>query len=47
MGKNPLYPFAISAPVAEKLGFVHAVVRETGGPRFRDPQSRPGDTLPV
>lgn len=29
MGKNPLYPFAISAPVAEKLGFVHTVVRES------------------
>ena len=27
MGKNPLYPFEISAPVAEKLGFVHAVLR--------------------
>ncbi|MGV0991015.1 MAG: zinc-binding metallopeptidase family protein [Mycobacterium sp.] len=28
MGKNPLYPFEISAPVAEKLGFVHAVLRD-------------------
>jgi hypothetical protein len=29
MGKNPLYPFDISAPVAEKLGFVHTVVRQS------------------
>ena len=29
MGKNPLYPFDISTPVADKLGFVHAVVRES------------------
>ena len=28
MGKNPLYPFDISAPVADKLGFVHTVVRQ-------------------
>ena len=28
MGKGPLYPFEISAPVAEKLGFVHTVVRQ-------------------
>ena len=27
MGKNPLYPFDISPPVADKLGFVHTVVR--------------------
>jgi hypothetical protein len=27
MGKNPLYPFEITAPVAAKLGFVHAVIR--------------------
>jgi hypothetical protein len=29
MGKNPLYPFDISKPVADKLGFVHTVVRES------------------
>ena len=29
MGKSPLYPFEISEPVMEKLGFVHTVVRET------------------
>ncbi|MBB3749127.1 hypothetical protein FHT44_001588 [Mycolicibacterium sp. BK634] len=29
MGKGPLYPFDISAPVADKLGFVHTVVRES------------------
>lgn len=29
MGKNPLYPFEISTPVAQKLGFVHEVVRES------------------
>jgi hypothetical protein len=36
MGKGPLYPFDISKPVAEKLGFVHAVVRDsvTADPRF-------------
>ena len=28
MGKNPLYPFDISGPVADKLGFVHHVVRQ-------------------
>ena len=28
MGKSPLYPFEISTPVADKLGFVHTVVRE-------------------
>lgn len=28
MGKNPLYPFEISAPVTAKLGFVHAVLRQ-------------------
>ncbi|BBY64276.1 zinc-binding metallopeptidase family protein [Mycolicibacterium helvum] len=27
MGKGPLYPFEISQPVADKLGFVHAVLR--------------------
>ena len=27
MGKNPLYPFDISAPVVDKLDFVHTVVR--------------------
>ena len=27
MGKNPLYPFDIPTPVAEKLGFVHTVVQ--------------------
>ena len=27
MGKNPLYPFEIGKPVADKLGFVHEVVR--------------------
>jgi hypothetical protein len=31
MGKNPLYPFDISNPVADKLGFVHTVVREAAG----------------
>ena len=29
MGKNPLYPFQISKPVADKLGFVHQVLRES------------------
>ncbi len=29
MGKNPLYPFEISKPVADKLGFVHRVLRES------------------
>jgi hypothetical protein len=29
MGKSPLYPFEIPAPVTRKLGFVHKVVRET------------------
>ena len=29
MGKNPLYPFEIGKPVADKLGFVHQVVRES------------------
>lgn len=29
MGKDPLYPFQITAPVADKLGFVHTVVRGT------------------
>lgn len=29
MGKGPLYPFQITGPVADKLGFVHAVVRAT------------------
>ncbi|MCV7176726.1 zinc-binding metallopeptidase family protein [Mycolicibacterium sphagni] len=29
MGKGPLYPFQISQPVADKLGFVHTVVRAT------------------
>jgi hypothetical protein len=28
MGKGPLYPFEISRPVADKLGFVHTVLRE-------------------
>lgn len=28
MGKDPLYPFQISAPVADKLSFVHTVVRQ-------------------
>lgn len=28
MGKGPLYPFGISQPVVEKLGFVHTVIRE-------------------
>lgn len=27
MGKNPLYPFTIPAPVVAKLGFVHRVIR--------------------
>lgn len=27
MGKGPLYPFEISQPVADKLGFVHTVLR--------------------
>ena len=29
MGKNPLYPFEISKPVADKPGFVHRVLRES------------------
>jgi hypothetical protein len=29
MSKNPLYPFEISTPVADKLGFVHQVLRES------------------
>jgi hypothetical protein len=29
IGKNPLYPFDIPAPVVAKLGFVHRVVRGT------------------
>jgi hypothetical protein len=29
MGKGPLYPFEISRPVADKVGFVHTVVRES------------------
>lgn len=29
MGKNPLYPFEITAPVADKLGFVHMVVQQS------------------
>ena len=29
MGKNPLYPFVIPAPVIDKLGFIHRVIRET------------------
>jgi hypothetical protein len=28
MGKNPLYPFEIPAPVVCKLGFVHELVRD-------------------
>ena len=39
MGKGPLYPFGISGPVAEKLGFVHAVVREVAKPRSTDGSS--------
>ena len=31
MGKNALYPFEISQPVADKLGFVHQVLRESAG----------------
>ncbi len=33
MGKSPLYPFEISAPVADKLAFVHEVVREAARSR--------------
>lgn len=33
MGKNPLYPFEITQPVADKLGFVHAVVADAAGRR--------------
>ena len=33
MGKNPLYPFDITQPVADKLGFVHAVVADAAGDR--------------
>ncbi|MCV7253683.1 putative zinc-binding metallopeptidase [Mycobacterium hackensackense] len=33
MGKNPLYPFEIPAPVVEKLGFVHKVIRDTARSR--------------
>jgi hypothetical protein len=29
MGKDPLYPFDIPAPVVRKLGFVHQVIRDT------------------
>lgn len=29
MGKNPLYPFDITEPVAANLGFVHTLVRES------------------
>jgi len=29
VGKAPLYPFEIAAPVVRKLGFVHRVIRET------------------
>ena len=29
MGKAPLYPFEIPAPVVAKLAFVHRVVRDT------------------
>ena len=36
MGKNPLYPFEISKPVVDKLGFVHTVLRDTA----RDGESR-------
>lgn len=32
MGKNPLYPFEISGPVADKLGFVHAVLTASARP---------------
>ena len=28
MGKNPLYPFEISTPVADKLDFVNTVLRQ-------------------
>ncbi len=33
MGKGPLYPFVIPAPVIAKLGFIHRVVRETAKER--------------
>ncbi|MDT7760096.1 MAG: hypothetical protein QOH27_5994 [Mycobacterium sp.] len=29
MGKNPLYPFDIPPAVAEKLGFIHRVIRHS------------------
>ncbi|MGB5834171.1 MAG: putative zinc-binding peptidase [Thiohalocapsa sp.] len=30
MGQTDLYPFVLSQPVIDKLGFVHSVVRDTG-----------------
>jgi hypothetical protein len=29
MGKEPLYPFDIPPAVADKLGFMHRVIRDT------------------
>jgi hypothetical protein len=36
MGKNPLYPFDIPAPVTRKLGFVHKLIRDTALERAAD-----------
>jgi hypothetical protein len=41
MGKNPLYPFEISKPVADKLGFVHQVLRESAAGDSAPPSARP------
>ena len=40
MGKGPLYPFEIAAPVTAKLGFVHTVLRRgaPGDTHHRPPQ---------
>jgi hypothetical protein len=36
MGRNPLYPFDIPAPVTRKLGFVHKLIRDTALERAAD-----------
>ncbi len=42
MGQPDLYPFVLSAPAIEKLGFVHRLVR--GGPAARE-EGKPGSRI--
>jgi hypothetical protein len=47
MGATDLYPFVLTPPVVEKLGFIHALIQPNRGERQRVRQDEGAETAPL